>query len=180
MDAQKKEQSFLGKWINPKLILIIVAFFVVQFPLSFIIYDFSLKEIIQQLYPEFLGAILTYVVVQGLIVEKENESERKLQLKIQLRSIDPGMSHYAAIELQTRGWLHDGTLRGISLEKANLRKINLEKGNFERANFNEADLREANLIQADLREATFRETKLEGAKLQRASFVGADFYKMRS
>ena len=125
---------------------------------------------------EVAGAILTYALFELIIERRERRQAREVEIRArkaelvsQMGSKVRDVSIPATEELQGRGWLQDGSLRGAVLERANLQGAILRG-----ADLQGADLLGANLQRAYLWEANLRDVKLGGAKLQRAILRDAD------
>src|SRR3990172_2910452 len=81
-----------------------------------------------------------------------------MDLVRKLRSPESKLVLEAVEELRARGWLEDGSLRGVvlchaHLEMANLSNVKLTRANLQGANFSAANLRGADLFKAKLRDA---------------------------
>jgi hypothetical protein len=89
----------------------------------------------------------------------------KTELINKLWGLENKYSLQAIEELRVRGWLSDGSLRGVALCQAQLQDANLM----------DADLCNADFHQASLDYADLRKARLNGAKLNRSSMQGANF-----
>ena len=89
----------------------------------------------------------------------------KLELINKIFMLDNKSTLQAVEELRVRGWLTDGSLRGVALCQAQM-------GN---ADLMGADLRNVDFHQANLEFADLRKARLNGAKLNRASLYRANF-----
>ena len=94
-----------------------------------------------------------------------------------LRSPENKVVLQAVEELRVRGWLTDGSLKGVPLCHAHLQGADLLG-----ADLRNVDLHQARLDYADLSSANLSNTKLtrvnfQGANLSRANLQGADLYK---
>lgn len=153
------------------------------------------------------GELLAYLEEQRQAQEEAQLAREvqllKAQLTREVASGQAGLATRAIMELDSRGWLTDGTLANSHLAGADLRgarlgwanfsgafmnRINLQDAelgyaNFTTANLSEASLARANLdlaklVEADLREAdlslcSLNEADLSGAILERATLSGA-------
>lgn len=95
--------------------------------------------------------------------EEEDKAEIKKQLVETLRERGKKGDMTTIYELETHGWLHDGSLRGIDLKGIDLSEIVLLG----------ADLTGADLSQANLRGAYLAGAKMKGANLTEANLAGA-------
>jgi hypothetical protein len=83
-----------------------------------------------------------------------------------------------AIEaLRVRGWLEDGSLKGILLCHAHLQGADLIKADLTKADLHQADLKDTNLSMANLSGAKLARTNMEGSNLNNADIEGVDFFK---
>ncbi|MBN2385691.1 MAG: pentapeptide repeat-containing protein [Anaerolineales bacterium] len=89
----------------------------------------------------------------------------KTELINKLWGLENKYALQAIEELRVRGWLSDGSLRGIALCQAQLQDADLME-----ADLSSIDFHQANLDYADLSKA-----RLNGAKLNRASLQGVNF-----
>ncbi|MBZ0278546.1 MAG: toll/interleukin-1 receptor domain-containing protein [Anaerolineae bacterium] len=118
----------------------------------------------------------------------DNHNDKELLIR-QLGSTDHAATRDAIKALRRRGWLEDGTLRGVHLPGANLSDANLIGADLQnsilggadlsyarlsRANLSGADLDGANLRGANLHRTTGHKMNLLGADLSYANLSGAD------
>jgi uncharacterized protein YjbI with pentapeptide repeats len=106
-----------------------------------------------------------------------------MQLIRKLRSPENKVVLQAVEELRARGWLEDGSLKGIplcyahlqnaDLFKAGLIKVDLHQANLESVDLSLANLEGAKLARANLRNANLDEVNLQGADLFKANLEGA-------
>ncbi len=89
----------------------------------------------------------------------------KTELINKIWGLENKNSLQAVEELRVRGWLSDGSLRGVALCQSQLQDANLM----------EADLCNADFHQATLDYADLRKAKLTGVKFNRASLQGVNF-----
>lgn len=101
----------------------------------------------------------------------------KLELTNKLRSPDNKYALQAVEELRVRGWLTDGSLRGIALCHAQLEGADLIQADLSSIDFHQAHLEWSDLSNADLRNAKLTRTNLSGANLSCTNLEGADLYK---
>lgn len=101
-----------------------------------------------------------------------DDQQRKEQLIERMCSQDDAVVRQAIKELRKRGWLKDGSLKGICLCDADLRGENLWG-----ANLQDVKLSRANLQGANLRGSELEGTMLDGANLQgaalRSMYIGS-------
>lgn len=133
--------------------------------------DFSMNAL-----TEAIGVIGTAVILDRLY-KRRNELERKDELIFQLGSEEPVVAKQAARMLRYKGWLKDGSLRGISLYLANLSGVHLIGADLTGANLAGVDftgsfLAGANFTDADLSNANLSGANLIGADLTRADLGG--------
>ncbi len=106
-----------------------------------------------------------------------------MQLIRKLRNPENKIVLQAVAELRARGWLEDGSLRGIplcyahlqnaDLFKANLIKVDLHQANLDSADLSLANLQDAKLARTNMRNVNFDEALLQGADLFKANLRGA-------
>ena len=118
---------------------------------------------------EMVGAVVTYVLLQGII----GTSSRKAELIAQMGSDVRDVALPAADELRRYGWLTNGSLREAKLQRANLWDADLNKADLQDADLEGAKLQEANLWKANLRRANLEGTYLQGAFLFEADLQEA-------
>jgi glutathione S-transferase len=117
--------------------------------------NWDLGGLLLNLATELIGAVVTYLLLERLVGEREQEEKERQRLIAEIGSSVKDVAVAAAERLRKHGWLTDGTLSGADLRGADLSWADLR----------EANLREAYLICADLREADLREAYLTGAKV---------------
>lgn len=83
----------------------------------------------------------------------------------------------AVKELRDKGWLTDGSLRGVALCKACLQGANLEDADLCCVGLHQANLEWANLSNANLQAAKLSLCNLSGSNMENAKLDNADFYK---
>jgi hypothetical protein len=135
---------------------------------------------------EMVGAVLTYVLFEIIIGERQKQEEkteaseaRKLELMSQLRSQVNPVALQAIEAMRPYGWLKDGSLKGADLHGANLEGAPLAGTNLQEASLVMTKLKGARLAGANLRGANMmisdlRDAELTGISLQRAHMAGAN------
>jgi uncharacterized protein YjbI with pentapeptide repeats len=109
------------------------------------------------------------------ILEDYAESVEFNELIAQLQtSTAPDTASDAANMLRERGWLLDGTMKGMFLQGADLRGVDFSDALLMDADMDEVDLSFASLAEADLEGASLREANFEGADLTGCNFENAD------
>jgi uncharacterized protein YjbI with pentapeptide repeats len=83
----------------------------------------------------------------------------------------------AVEELRVRGWLGDGSLRGIGLCRALLEGADLIQADLRAVDFHQANLESADLSMAKLQAAKLTRTNLRSANLSQTDLTGAELYK---
>ncbi len=143
-----KSRRFKG----PVIILSVIA--VIAFGLAiFSAYDgekIVLQGLAGNLGTELFGALITYLIIDGIIRNSTDKADIKQRLIRQLENHDSGEVNSALRELYARGWLQDGSLYGWFLKRANLQKADLRN----------ADINELGLYRCDLTEALIDEEQL--------------------
>jgi hypothetical protein len=94
-----------------------------------------------------------------------------------LRSPENRTALQAIEELRVRGWLEDGSLKGILLCHVHLEGADLMKADLTKTDFHQARLENANLSMANLCDCKLARANLEGSNLSNADIQGADFFK---
>ncbi len=100
-----------------------------------------------------------------------------IELKKKLRSWDNKQVLEAVEELRVRGWLSDGSLKGIPLCDSHFEGADLLKANLSKVDFHRANLQGADLSMADLTGARLARSKLQNANFSQAILKDVDFYK---
>jgi uncharacterized protein YjbI with pentapeptide repeats len=80
-------------------------------------------------------------------------------------------------ELRVRGWLKDGSLRGIGLCQAQLKNADLMEADLMNIDFHQANLDYTDLSKARLNGAKLNRASLQGANFDSADLTYADLYK---
>ena len=107
--------------------------------------------------------------------QAREDEQRRLALIALVRSQNIHDARSAIEELRLRGWLSDGSLRGVDFSAANLRGINLSGASLAEAIFRGADLRDADFSGADLRRCNFEMADIRGWRVRQAILADADF-----
>lgn len=100
-----------------------------------------------------------------------------VELINKLRNPENRRALQAVEELRVRGWLGDGSLRGIALCQAQLQGADLMKANLSSVDFHQAHLEYSDLSMADLRGTKLTRANLHGANFSQADLTRADLYK---
>lgn len=100
-----------------------------------------------------------------------------IELKKKLRSWENKQVLEAVEELRVRGWLSDGSLKGIPLCDSHFEGADLLKANLCKVDFHRADLQGADLSMADLTGARLSRTKLQNANFSQTILKDVDLYK---
>ncbi len=101
----------------------------------------------------------------------------KIELINKLRSVNRKTVLQAVEDLRARGWLADGTLRGIALCQADLQNVDLMGADLSSADFHQANLENVDFSKANLRAAKFKRANLHGVNFDQAELVYAELYK---
>ena len=101
----------------------------------------------------------------------------KMDLIRKLRSPDNKHVLQAIEELRVRGWLEDGTLRGIPLCHVHMEGADLLGADLAKVDFHQASLQWTDLSRANLSGAKLTRINLQGANLSHAILQGADLFK---
>lgn len=94
-----------------------------------------------------------------------------------MRSPETKLVLEAVAELRARGWLEDGSLRGVMLCHAHLEGADLYRANLHSVDLHQAHLDGADLGLADLGRVKLSRASLRGANLSQAILAGADLFK---
>jgi hypothetical protein len=100
-----------------------------------------------------------------------------VELIYKLRSPDTKRVLQAVEELRVRGWLGDGSLKGIPLCHTHLQGADLLSANFENVDFHQADLAGADLSMASLKGTKLTRVNFQRANLSHTDIRDADLYK---
>ena len=101
----------------------------------------------------------------------------RIDLIRKLRSPDNKHVLQAIEELRVRGWLEDGTLRGLPLCHVHMEGADLLKADLSNIDFHQAHLQWTDLSRANLSNAKLTRVNLQGANLSHANLQGADLFK---
>ena len=101
----------------------------------------------------------------------------KMELLNKLRSHDNKVALQAVEAMKVRGWLEDGSLRGVALCHAQLQGADLMKANLSTVDFHQAQMDWADLSVTNLTGAKLTRASLAGANLEQANLKDADLYK---
>ncbi len=142
---------------------------------EFILVDF-VSDFVQRIRSEVVIAVIV-VLAMWIFNDWRAVQREKALLMTQLGSPDSGFAAEAARILRVRGWLTDGSLRGLFLVQANLHGAKLWRADLHGAELMEANLAEANLHKTDLSNAKLWEADLHGAELMEANLYKADLRK---
>jgi hypothetical protein len=158
------------------MIVILVVLFAVGLTLSLVAawrsgdwWGFALN-----LGTELVGAVVTYLLFDQFIEQRERTETEKARLIGEMGSGVNGVAVAAAEKLWQRGWLGDGSLQGANLGAANLREAELWNANLREIDFAYADLQGAKLIQVDLQGTNLGRANLQGVNLIEADLRRAD------
>lgn len=102
----------------------------------------------------------------------------KTELINKIWGLENKYSLQAVEELRVRGWLNDGSLRGVALCQAQLQSANLMEADLCNADFHQASLDFADLRNAKLNAAKFNRASLQGANFDGADLTYAEMYKV--
>ena len=94
-----------------------------------------------------------------------------------MRSPETKLVLEAIAELRARGWLEDGSLRGVMLCHAHLEGSDLYKASLREVDLHQAHLEGADLSLTDLGAAKLTRAGLRGANLSQANLAGTDLFK---
>ena len=110
----------------------------------------------------------------GWVSGSMDEKQIKRALIRVLGGSDNDKAHKAIAELRKRGWMTDGTLKGVDLSYADLRGVDLTDANLRSAILRGTNLREAHLQRAYLKHTLMMEADLYIADLSNAQLEGAN------
>lgn len=144
-------------------------------------------DFLQNFGTEMFGAFLTFFLIEVLVHYRRADEAQKAVLIPQMSSPDNAFAREAARQLQARGWLEDGSMKGAylfganlqgsSLVGANLQAVQLIGANLQGTNLRLANLQDALLVDANLREADLTHADLRRANLLRADLHAVDFHR---
>jgi uncharacterized protein YjbI with pentapeptide repeats len=102
----------------------------------------------------------------------------KTELINKIWGLENKYSLQAVEELRVRGWLSDGSMRGVALCQAQLQDANLMEADLCNADFHQANLDYADLRKARLNGVKFSRASLQGVNFDNADLNYADMYKV--
>jgi hypothetical protein len=114
---------------------------------------------------------------QGSPSQKEDSMAGVMDLIRKMRSPETKLVLEAIAELRARGWLEDGSLRGVMLCHAHLEGSDLYRASLREVDLHQAHLEGAELSLADLSGSKITRACLRGANLSQADLSGADLFK---
>ena len=132
--------------------------------------------VMQNFGTEMIGAVVTIVLLEVMLDRRrrdEADDREKKRLILQMGSPFNESAVEAARQLEHRGWLEDGSLKGADLSAAQLEGADLFKAHLEGAFLSHAHLEGASLRWAQLEGAVLFKAHLEGADLIAAHLEGA-------
>lgn len=127
----------------------------------------------ENIHAELIGIGVT-VLILGNANQAIRIKQEKRRLILQMGSPDNAFVKEAVRQLRERGWLFDGTVRGVYLRKANLQGVNLVQSNLKGADLYLANLKKAELRHIILESADLRRAELEDADLSQAKLMKVD------
>jgi uncharacterized protein YjbI with pentapeptide repeats len=133
--------------------------------------DIKIFQIYQAIQGELIGTGIT-VLILGNADQYIRTKLEKRKLMLQMGSHDNGFALEATRQLFVRGWIVDGSTKGVDLVGANLKRADLMGANLENANLTNANLEEASLSGACLIHADLMRAKLSHAHLKHANLMG--------
>ena len=101
----------------------------------------------------------------------------KLELINKVRSTDNKTALLAIEEMRIRGWLTDGTLRGIALIRAQFQGADLIEADLSFIDFHQAEMAYVDLSNANLNGTKLTRANLIGANLSETNLTNANLYK---
>lgn len=105
--------------------------------------------------------------------EKEQNESRERLLHL-VRTGENVQAKNAIYELERRGWLHDGSLKGVSFAQAQLSGVMLQQAVLIGADFSEADLSESYIVRSNLESANLRYANFSGAIIDQTNLRAAN------
>ena len=100
-----------------------------------------------------------------------------MELTRKLRNPDNKLVLEGIEAMRVRGWLEDGTLRGMMLCHCHMQGADLCSADLSEADLHQAQLERADLSMADLSGAKLTRTNLRGANFSEADLRKADLFK---
>ncbi len=125
------------------------------------------SDLLSGFVPEAVGIGFTVLLIDRSNRRREKASKEqaaKERLIRQIRSTDNGIALQAVEELWAKGWLQDGTLRGITMSRSNLQNADLRGADLQNVKMS-GRRGGVNLSGAGLKGA-----KLKGAKMELVQF----------
>ena len=175
MKRRKRKRSFIEKAKRLRLLIILAVVGMAMALVSWGMWlNWDLGGLLLNLATELIGAIVTYLLLERIVGEREQKEEERKRLIAEMGSRVKDVAVAAEERLRKHGWLTDGTLSGVYLHDADLRGANLQWADLSQAQLSMAHLHEANLHDANLRGANLWWADLTGADLSGADLTGAD------
>jgi uncharacterized protein YjbI with pentapeptide repeats len=193
----------LTRWFQVNNLTIYVLGIMTGLFLASLLWSFNLTNtnelanwqagLLQNFSTEMLGGILTFILFQLFLGNKEKvkelvaarakaTQEEKRKLLVDLRDKYKGANSLA--HLRENGWLLDGTCNGADLFEAHLPNANFCAGNLQGTSFTQANLQDAwfagtklqesRFFTANLENAIFNQAQLQNANLEWANLKGAN------
>lgn len=100
-----------------------------------------------------------------------------VELIYKLRSPDNKRVLQAVEELRVRGWLQDGSLRGVPLCHVHMQGVDLLSADLSNIDFHQANFENADLSMANLSNTKLTRVNFLRANLSHTNLSGADLYK---
>jgi len=100
-----------------------------------------------------------------------------VELIYKLRSPDNKRVLQAVEELRVRGWLQDGSLRGVPLCHVHMQSVDLLSADLSNVDFHQANFENADLSMSNLSNSKLTRVNFQRANLSHTNFSGADMYK---
>jgi hypothetical protein len=125
------------------------------------------------IHAELIGIGIT-VLILGNADQALRIRQEKQRLILQMGSPDNALAIEAVRQLESKGWLYDGTIKRAYLKEANLERVDLEGADLEGVNLAGANLKGANLDGADLEGANLECANLEVAIMDWAYMEGVN------
>lgn len=100
-----------------------------------------------------------------------------VELIYKLRSPDNKRVMQAVEELRVRGWLQDGSLRGVPLCHVHMQGVDLLSAELSNVDFHQANFENADLSMANLSNTKLTRVNFQRANLSHTNIKDADLYK---
>jgi len=160
-----KPLHFTGDFLLRIFTVYRAAFFLTLIAIGIWYYtQVGLDELWPNIIPELLSIALTVFIIDTLN-KRHAEDETKKILIEQLKSQNNAVASQALAEMEARGWLWRGVLRGVYLASSNLDNNSFINVDFKRVNFSFASLKNTNWFETDLEDAVLHQVDLHGATL---------------